>query len=85
MVTLAHPEDEGEREETRLLLLRGLFKECITWRKEIRTLWKEIGLAGGSRKDKTPARIGKGRKGFGYQFCGGARPGNTTVGGLLSD
>ena len=39
-----------------------LLKERIPWRKEIRTLWKEVGLAGESGKEKGPVRVGKERR-----------------------
>ena len=49
-----------------------LLKECITWRKEIRTLWKEVGQAGD--KEAGRERVGKGRKGFWYRVRSGPGP-----------
>ena len=59
-----------------------LFKECIKWRREIRTLRKEVGQVGGKKEGEE--RVGKGRKGFGYRVRCGTGPGNTTVEELLS-
>ena len=62
-----------------------LFKECIAWREEIRTLWKEVARLGRDEgKGIGGARVGKGRKGFGYRVRSGLGPGNTTVRELLS-
>ena len=41
-----------------------LFKECKTWREEIRTLWKEVGEASGSNKSGESGCRYKGKKGF---------------------
>ena len=70
-----------------------LFKECSTWKEEIRKLWKEVAEATGSKTDsrgRTSARKKSGGKGFGLGFrlgrgAGGRRPGNTSVGVLLGD
>lgn len=60
-----------------------LFTECVTWREGIKTLWREVGRAGGKKAGE--GRLGKGRKGFGYRIRSGAGPGNTTVRELLSE
>ena len=66
-----------------------LFKECATWNKEIKELWKEVGKISGRRKEGKDDRDGgplKSRRGFG--FCvrqARARPKNTTVKELLSN
>ena len=67
-----------------------LFKECSTWKEEIRTLWKEVGEAtteGISWRRKSRY---KGAKGFGISVGtgGGQRsrgPGNTSIGTLFAD
>lgn len=60
-----------------------LFKECIAWREEIRTLWKEAGEgsgSGGAGQSPTGSK-----KGFAYHARRTtAGPGNTTVRDLLS-
>ena len=61
----------------------SLFKECITWWEEIRTLQKEVDQT--EDKRASGVRVGKGRKGFGYRVRGGPGPGNTTVRELLPD
>ena len=65
-----------------------LFKECRTWKNEIRELWKEVGDIsndGGSIEGGSQSRR-KRRKGFGF-FAqeNRIRPGNCTVGRLLGD
>ena len=60
-----HPGGPPRARQTR----EHLFRECITWLEEIRTLWREVGQigqagvrrAGGEREDK-------GRKGFGADY-----------------
>ena len=73
-----------------------LFKECSTWKKEIRMLWKEVekatrGQGRGGRESRHISRY-KGRKGFGLfrrteagEGYSGRRPGNTPVRVLMSD
>ena len=67
-----------------------LFKECRTWKDEIRELWIEVGEISGTGASAEKIRgvdgIRKGRKGF----CFGIgkktrRPGNTSVKDFLSD
>ena len=63
-----------------------LFKECRTWKEEIRTLWKEVGEASGGSRSGAQGNVYKGKKGF----CFGmekrlVRPGNCSVGRLLAD
>ena len=69
-----------------------LFKECRAWKSEIKELWKKVGeisSADGDNKDEISERERKGRKrrkGFGFftqEYK--ARPGNCTVGRLMSD
>ena len=63
-----------------------LFKECRTWKEEIRTLWKEVGKISGCCERREVGRIYKGKKGF--CLCMGkkqARPGNLSIGRLMSD
>lgn len=60
-----------------------LFKECITWREEIGTLWKEAAGPAGYKKTDGE-RVGKGRKGFGYRVRCRPGLGYTTVRDLLS-
>ena len=67
-----------------------LFKECSTWKQEIRKLWKEVGEATNVQGGRIERRLYKGRKGFGLGFRTGngheaRRPGNTSVGTLLAD
>ena len=71
--------------------MEHLFKECITWKEEIRELWK-VGEASGSSRvvGNGLVRMYKGRKGFmlgGTQENSGGviRPGNTSVRDLLAD
>ena len=64
-----------------------LFKECKTWKEEIRTLWKEVGEASGGRRDGASGKIYRGRrKGF---FFGEEKsqvgPGNCSIRRLLAD
>lgn len=61
-----------------------LFKECNTWKNEIRELWTEVGRLSGKREEED--RPFKSRKGFGYRVQQArARPSNTTIRELLSD
>ena len=67
-----------------------LFKECSTWKQEIRKLWKDVGEATSGQGERVRKRSYKGRKGFGLglQAWEGGRvrgPGNTSVGTLLAD
>ena len=68
-----------------------LFKECITWKKEIEELWKEVGRISGKRGENEKGNEMDGgpfrsRKGFGFHVRQArARPGNTTVRELLSN
>ena len=61
-----------------------LFKECRTWKTEIRELWTAVGKASGGREQSDgPFRS---RKGFGYRVRQArARPSNTSIRDLLSD
>ena len=69
-----------------------LFKECRTWKEEIRKLWKELGeisMANKEIKDGKSGRQRSGkrrRKGFGFvSHEQRVRPGNCTIGRLMSD
>ena len=64
-----------------------LFKECRTWEKEIRELWKAVGEAPGRRNRQDGVdRPFRSRKGFGFHVRQArARPSNTTIRELLSD
>ena len=63
-----------------------LFKECTTWKREIRELWNEVGRISGERGKEGSGDPHKSRKGFGFQVRQArARPSNTTVRELLSD
>ena len=67
-----------------------LFKECSTWKEEIRTLWKEVGEATMEQGQRKKGSRYKGAKGFGITagMDGGQRgrgPGNTSIGILLAD
>ena len=69
-----------------------LFKECSTWKDEIRQLWKEVAAATedknlGGMMTGTKRRGGKGfRLGFrAGESRRGRRPGNTSVGVLMAD
>ena len=66
-----------------------LFKECRTWKEQIRKLWKKIGEVSGdavSRTDRNKTRSGGGSKGFGLWASGGrVRPGNCSVGKMFGD
>ena len=69
-----------------------LFKECSTWKEEIRELWKEVAEA---TRNTSPEKRGmvfkkKGGKGFRLGFgigerLGCRRPGNTSIGTLMAD
>ena len=55
-----------------------LFKECRTWKDEIRLLWKEVGEASCTGKNSGGGGVYKGRKGFCLGMGKGvSRPGNT--------
>lgn len=64
------------------------FKECLTWKKEIRALWREVGDISGSRSKSGEAKEDvsrKGRKGFGHmERQARAMPRNTTIRELLA-
>ena len=69
-----------------------LFKECHSWKREIKKLWKEVGeisVADRDTKDGEARRQRKGKrrkKGFGFlSHEQRVRPGNCTVGRLMSD
>ena len=69
-----------------------LFKECSTWKEEIRQLWKEVAEATEDKvsNDKRTVVKRKGGKGFRVGFKagerkGGRRPGNTSAGVLMAD
>ena len=64
-----------------------LFKECRTWKDEIRELWRRVGEISGEGRNRT-GKAGPGRrsKGFGFraqEYRVG--PGNCSVGRLSSD
>ena len=66
----------------------NLFKECKTWRDEIRLLWKTVGDISGEAECDTlgKGRGRKGRKGFmSGRSRGRVRPGNCSVGRLFGD
>ena len=66
-----------------------LFKECRAWKKEIRELWKKVGEISRVSRDTGDRSLERGRKkkkGFGFfsqEYR--VRPGNCTVGKLMSD
>ena len=66
-----------------------LFKECRTWKDQIRTLWKKIGEISGedTRKRDRSTKKDKGRgKGFGLWKSGKkVRPGNCSMSRLFGD
>ena len=65
-----------------------LFKECRTWKNEIKELWKEVGDISndGGNMEGGPQGRRKRRKGFGFfSQENRIRPGNCTVGRLLGD
>ena len=69
-----------------------LFKECRAWKSEIRELWKKVGEISSIGEDRGSDVPGgkenkrKRKKGFGFfPRENGVRPGNCTVGRLLSD
>ena len=63
-----------------------LFKECSTWKDEIRELWNRVGGISGRRGLRDGREPFKSRKGFGFHVRQArARPSNTTVRELLSD
>ena len=65
-----------------------LFKECLTWKREIRTLWRVGDISGsrgrdGGTKENVPQ---KSKKGFGYMVLQKrTRPSNTTMWELLTN
>ena len=60
-----------------------LFKECSSWKREIRELWNTVGELSG-RREQTGGPL-KSREGFGYRVRKArARPSNTSVRDLLS-
>ena len=66
-----------------------LFKECRTWKDQIRKLWKKVGQVSGEaflKADKSRVKA-KGRgKGFGVWESGGkVRPGNCSMSRLFGD
>ena len=66
-----------------------LFKECRTWKDQIRKLWKKIGEASGEaivRTDKSRSKSRGRSKGFGLGDNGRRiRPGNCSIGRLFGD
>ena len=61
-----------------------LFKECLTWKREIRELWTAVGEASGMG-EQTDEPF-KNKKGLGYRIRQAqARPSNTSIRDLLSD
>ena len=64
-----------------------LFKECRTWKGEIRELWSAVGKISGKRESREGMdETFKSRKGFGFHVRQArARPSNTTVRELLSN
>ena len=64
-----------------------LFKECKTWKDEIRELWETVvNISGKKNREEGIDRPFKSRKGFGYHVQQArARPSNITIRGLLSD
>ena len=66
-----------------------LFKECLTWKKEIRELWKKVAEQSGVVRIRG-GTLCKGRRGFflgwvGEQERAIRRPGNTSVRDLMYD
>ena len=60
-----------------------LFKECSSWKREIRELWNTVEELSG-RREQTGGPL-KSRKGFGYRVRQArARPSNTSIRDLLS-
>ena len=67
-----------------------LFKECSTWKNEIRKLWKEVGEATTEKVNWRRRSRYKGAKGFGISTGTGGNwrgrgPGNTSIGTLFAD
>ena len=69
-----------------------LFKECLTWKKEIKKLWKEVGEISLADREVMVGRSGgkrygrRRKKGFGFvAHDQRVSPGNCTVGRLMSD
>ena len=70
-----------------------LFKECHTWKEEIKRLWKEVGEISdadrsGSEGGTEGRKSGKRRRKKGFGFTSqehSVRPGNCSVGRLMSD
>ena len=62
-----------------------LFKECRTWKEEIRLLWNTVGEISGVPSNRQ-GRIYRGKKGFLLGSSGGrVGPGNCSVGRLFGD
>ena len=70
-----------------------LFKECRTWKDQIRKLWKKVGEASGEASGESTLKKSRGRhknkgrgKGFGLCESGGkVRPGNCSMSRLFGD
>ena len=64
-----------------------LFKECRTWKEQIRELWKKVGEVSGEAGNKTGRdRPRRGGKGFGLgTYVGKVGPGNCSMGKLFSE
>ena len=64
-----------------------LFKGSVTWKQEIRLLWKRVAEASVDRNEEEKAmrRRYRGRKGFLLGTVGFASLGNTSVKKLLAD
>ena len=65
-----------------------LFKECRTWKDQIRKLWKKVGEASGesTRRNKDKHKSKKRGWGFGLWDSGGmVRPGNCSMNRLFGD
>ena len=74
----------GSERQTR----EHLFKQCLTWKKEIRELWKTAAEMSGCKGDQR----GFSCKGRGFFLCWGTgqgrakrRPGNTSIRELMAD
>ena len=64
-----------------------LFKECRTWKVQIKELWKKVGEVSGEAENRTGRdRPRKGGKGFGLgTYAGKVGPGNCPMGKLFSE
>ena len=66
-----------------------LFKECRTWKDQIKKLWKKIGEVSGEamlRSDRSRVKERRRGKGFGVWGAEGKiRPGNCSIGRLFGD